>query len=169
MSRNADGRLTLNTHDYDGRLTIYRQLIEQDDAELIAPDPFDKVLDEILQVLPSVNMDFYHPGHRDYIPSETLKMHVKTTVRKLQTERGSNHDGSDNINIEDLLPRVWRFVRKYEINGAAKVFYEQLAAITWSGPCPQGRAKRIMQFYTQHMQTRDEIYKKCLRRGAPAS
>jgi len=120
--------------------------------ELIKPVSFEQCLGEILQVLPKVDLP------------EPVLLHVKKAVSLMKTDRRNNKDPANGINVEELLPKVWRFVMEYEMD-AAKVFYEQLAEISSSGSCAQGRSTRILNHYTVHMEMgeKDPVYKACMK------
>ena len=145
-------RLSNQTHDYDTKLEIpYREYLELDNKELIEPEPFEQVIEEIKQCILSLDRNRY-------------KKHMLGTINLLLGENSGNYDDKNKINVRDLLPRTWRFVKLYD-NSGLECFLEQLADITSSGPCSQGRVTRIFQFYEFHMLIHsDEIYNKCLKK-----
>jgi hypothetical protein len=139
------------THDYDSRLeTPYRNYLEIDNQELVEPPSFEQVIEEIEKQILSLDKNRY-------------KKYMSDTISLLKNNKIDNYDEKNKINVVDLLPRTWRFVKLYDKSGI-ECFLEQLADITSSGPCSQGRVTRIFQFYEFHMALRtDDIYKKCLK------
>lgn len=146
-------RLSNQTHDYDTKLEIpYRKYLEIDNHELTDPQPFEQVIDEIKQCIMSLNKN-----------KNKYKKQMLDTTDLLLNGNQNNYDDKNRINVKDLLPRTWRFVKLYDSSGL-ECFLEQLADITSSGSCSQGRVTRIFQFYEFHMLIHsDEIYNKCLK------
>jgi len=145
------------THVFDGRIgKVYKACLAIDEKELIPPSPYEIVLEEMEYVLSKINID------------ESTRARAFSAIQVLKKERGRNYDNANDINIEDLLPRAWRFVRKYKLS-AAIVFYEQLADMIQrkniGGTCPQGRSTRLLNMYTVHMHmgSKDPVYKQCMK------
>ena len=138
--------ISLETHDYDRYIgSIYHNLKKIDDLNLSKPKKFLEVIE---------NIENETENLKDIIEYETC-----INVLKLITyDVSNNYDSINNISVEDILPRVWRFVEKYDDKS---IFFEQLSDI-WNGPCPQGRVTRFFQFYFPHIDERDPIFKKCL-------
>lgn len=138
-----------NTHDYDGLLKDpYRKYIIDDDDELESAISFEETLNEIDLFVTKMDNSNEH------------KASVLTTIALLRRDRGQNYDDRNDINIEDLLPRTWRFIKYYDELGI-QCFLEQMIEISTSGPCAQGRIARVFQFYEYHMIEKDEIYDNC--------
>jgi hypothetical protein len=138
--------ISTNTHDYDTRLRdSYQKYLVQDELELIIPDSFETVIDEI----------------RKHANDHNKKCVIDKTINLLTSTPNQNYDNLNIIDVQVLLPRTWRFVKLYDELGI-EVFLEQLIDIVVSGPCAQGRTTRIYQFYEYHMSNRDEIYDKCV-------
>jgi hypothetical protein len=137
--------ITLNTHDYDKYIgNIYHDLRQIDDDMLIKPKKIKETLDEIENEIENLEM------------SNTYLL-CKNVLILLRYDISNNYDNLNNISVEDILPRTWRFVKNYDDSGKF-IFYEQLADI-WNGPCPQGRVSRIFQFYIPHINHDDDIFK----------
>ena len=140
--------LSINTHDYDSKLREdYKKFIIDDDLNLIKPLDFKETLDEIYLKITQ-------------IPIQPFTNNAIITINYIFKDRKNNYDITNDINFEDLLTRTWRFLKYYEDN-ALYIFLEQLSEILTSGKCAQGRVVRIFQFYSNHMETKDYIYKKC--------
>lgn len=129
--------LSDQTHDYDGKLhEEYERLVKTDKRVVLG---FDKVLDRIFADLKIL---------RDKYPQFKNGSNVVLAGLKLLNEdRARNYDDKNHIRVEELLPRVWNCVKKYDDNGKF-IFYEQIADIVLSGSCAQGRTTRLLQFYS---------------------
>jgi hypothetical protein len=141
----------LNTHNYDRKLkNIYKPLKNDDELHLIQPISFENTIKEIVSKIP-------------------LNRHLcKTTIRNIikslylmKFDNNNNYDNENDIHVEDILPRVWRFVQNYD-DSTLDTFWEQMSEISKNGPCAQGRTTRLFQFYFIHMDSKDYIYKKYL-------
>lgn len=136
--------ITLNTHDYDRYIgDIYHNLKEIDNKNLLKPSKFKDTLDDIELQIETLK------------PLETYIL-CKNVLILLRYDISNNYDSLNNISVEDILPRTWRFVKNYD-NSGKNIFYEQLADI-WNGPCPQGRVSRIFQFYINHINESDPLF-----------
>lgn len=141
-------KISNNTHDYDTKLEkMYIEYLVIDNKELIKPMPFEKSIEEIKEYIKNKNTD------------ESLKNKVNNSCDLMLNDRTQNYDCKNKINVEDLLPRTWRFIKYYDECGT-HCFMEQIADIM-NGSCSQGRVTRIFQFYSCHMISKDEIYHKC--------
>src|SRR3989338_134117 len=142
-------KLSLDTHHYDHHLReLYKSLRDRDLHELRQPADFESTLREILDILnSSVN--------------DPLKEKCLSVLTIFVNDIESNRDSANDITVEDLLPRVWRFVREYELD-EKMIFFEQLADVL-GGRCAQGRTTRLIQFYAPHFDPVDPIYRKLLR------
>ena len=142
--------LSCNTHDYDTFLNEkfdnYKLL---DDCFLISPMEFKECVLEIKNRLE------FDEDINKYISYEIKKNCFKVLDLVLD-DRKKNIDEKNKISFEDLLPRVWRFIQYYEPQ-CIGVFFEQLSEIL-NGSCPQGRTTRIFQFYSIHMNDKDELF-----------
>lgn len=142
-------KTSINTHDYDGSLTEeYQKYLEIDNEKLKKPMSFQKTIEKIL-------------NESKKLEDNTLRRNVNKSCNLMLKDRQNNYDNINKINVEDLLPRTWRFISFYD-DFAKECFFEQLADIITSGSCSQGRVTRVYQFYNNHMETQDEIYQKCL-------
>ena len=140
--------LSINTHDYDSQLREnYKKFIIDDNLNLIKPIGFKETLHEIYLKITE-------------IPIQPFTNNAIITINYIFKDRKNNYDITNDINFEDLLARTWRFLKYYEDN-ALYIFLEQLSEILTNGKCAQGRVARIFQFYSNHMRTKDYIYKKC--------
>lgn len=129
--------LSDQTHDYDGKLhEEYERLVKKDKRIVLG---FDQVLDQIFFDLKVLRDKYTQFKNNSNIVLAGLKL--------LNEDRARNYDDKNNIRVEDLLPRVWNCVKEYDDNGKF-TFYEQIADIVLSGPCPQGRTTRLLQFYS---------------------
>lgn len=127
--------MSINTHYYDGQLRdIYAKLIAKDTS---IPPSYQNTLDEIWQVAKNL-----------FTNDADLKK-IKEVLRVVHLGSKSNYDPRNDINFEDLLPRTWVHVKKYD-PAEQYMFFEQLTDIL-GGKCAQGRTTRIMQFYVMQM------------------
>lgn len=137
----TNSKTSINTHDYDTLLKDkYKHYVKIDDEELELPIYFEDIITEIKE----------NTNNKNAIRSCDLML----------KDRKNNYDDKNEINVEDLLPRTWRFIKHYD-DLAKECFYEQLGDISLKGSCSQGRITRIFQFYNNHMETKDEIYERC--------
>ena len=70
---------------------------------------------------------------------------VINTIKLFITDVHNNYDEVNKIRLELLLPKIWNNI----INKDSSIlisFFEQMADIIVSGPCPQGRITRLIQF-----------------------
>ena len=138
-------KISSNTHDYDELLKEnYKELIKKDKKNLIQPPSFDRTISEIYFYIRSLKFTLENKNAVD-------------AIILMKNDLKNNYDQINDIRVEDILPRVWRFVKKYEKSGI-QIFIEQLAEIVTSGPCAQGRTTRLYQFYYQHMDDNDPLY-----------
>jgi len=145
-----------DTHYYDTKLKEeYKRLVNIDNCFLRSPMSFD---DTIIDIQNRLNLDY---SMNKLLDEDTINK-AKSVLDLVLQDRINNYDVLNDIHFEDLLPRVWRFLKNYESEGLV-VFYEQLKEIT-SGSCPQGRTTRIFQFYNIHMNNKDEIFVQNLKR-----
>jgi hypothetical protein len=121
-------KLTLNTHDYDGKLReLANYLLEKYSAEVT----FDESINEIRQFTQEVN---YH-----------RKGEVFRCLEIFISDKNNNYDNTNNVRIENILPKLWSIIRKWEKDGKL-VLLEQLAD-TIHGSCSQGRNTRLLQLF----------------------
>ena len=142
--------LSCNTHDYDSFLKEkYENLKIIDDCFLNEPMEFE---DCILDIKNKLTFD----QELRNLMNDNLINNCFKVLDLVLSDRKSNFDDSNKINFEELLPRVWRFINLYE-NQCIVVFFEQLSEIL-NGTCAQGRTTRIFQFYSIHMNDKDELF-----------
>lgn len=135
----------IDTHYYDGTIgPIYKDLCKIDDSELDNYLNFNDCLNEIMSSLDK------------YSDNEIDKVICKNVLYLLQHDTDNNYDSENDIYVDDILVRTWRFIKHYE-KETLLIFLEQLGDIYY-GPCPQGRVTRIFQFYQYHINNKDRIY-----------
>jgi len=122
-----------NTHDYDGKLRekwfeMRSMLIEQYLPNCLS---FDDTIKEIEQWLDKKYFNVKRIGR------------ARRSIKILTSQRKSNFDSRNDIDVEELLPILWDKVKKQE--DIHDTFYEQLCDIT-GGSCSQGRSTRLFQF-----------------------
>jgi hypothetical protein len=129
-------KLSNQTHDYDNKLLEhYKNLIKNDKGKIIT---FDKTLDRIFIDLKRMR--------NKYIEFKKISNIVLSGLTLLDNDRNNNYDNTNDIKVEELLPRVWNCVKDYDDSGKF-IFYEQIVDIVISGSCAQGRCIRLLQFY----------------------
>ena len=80
-----------------------------------------------------------------------MKKNAMKTINLFKTQDKQNYDPKNDIHVNDILPRVWRFI-KNEKDGLLKlIFLEQIADISAKGACSQGRTTRLYQIYALYM------------------
>jgi hypothetical protein len=122
-----------NTHDYDGKLRdkwfqMRPMLIEKYLPNCLS---FDDTIKEIEQWL---NKKYYNVKRIG---------RARRSIDILTSQRRSNFDSRNDIDVEELLPILWNQVKNQE--DIHNTFYEQLCDIT-GGSCSQGRSTRLFQF-----------------------
>jgi hypothetical protein len=122
-----------NTHDYDGELrekwlSMRSLLIKEYFHECLC---FEDTLKDIEEWL-----------NEKYCDRERIT-DAKRSLNILSSQRRSNFDSINDINVEELLPILWNKVKNQ--NDLHDTFYEQLCDIT-DGSCSQGRSTRFFQF-----------------------
>ena len=142
-------KLSSNTHSYDSLLKKnYNDLKKIDINNLVQPINFNNTINEIYSYIRNLNFNLQNKQAID-------------AIILIKNDQKNNYDKENDINVEDLLPRVWRFVKNYDSSGK-EIFVEQLSEIYNSGPCSQGRTTRLYQFYYPHIDQEndnDYIYK----------
>lgn len=68
---------------------------------------------------------------------------ARRSINILIAQRRGNLDSRNDIDVEELLPMVWRKIKEQE--DLHDLFYEQFCDIT-GGSCAQGRSTRLFQF-----------------------
>jgi hypothetical protein len=122
-----------NTHDYDGKLRdkwfeIRPMLIERYLPNCLS---FDDTIKQIEEWLDKKYYNVKRIGR------------ARRAIRILTSQRRSNFDSKNEIDVEELLPILWDKVKNQE--DIHNTFYEQLCDIT-GGSCSQGRSTRLFQF-----------------------
>jgi hypothetical protein len=121
----------LNTHHYDGQLnTLYREI----ESMVKDPPSLETTYQEITELINTLLAD-----------NKKVRKDTQNILNILQTSTGTpaNYDGSNNINVDKLLPLVWACVKDYD-NSAKMIFLEQIQEMK-NGLCPQGRTTRLIQ------------------------
>ena len=122
-----------NTHAYDGKLRdkwfeIRPMLIERYLPNCLS---FDETIKQIEEWLEKKYYNVKRIGR------------ARRAMRILTSQRKSNFDSRNDIDVEELLPILWDKVKNQE--DIHDTFYEQLCDIT-GGSCSQGRSTRLFQF-----------------------
>jgi hypothetical protein len=122
-----------NTHDYDGKLRekwfeMRPMLIEKYLSNCLSFDDTIKQIEEWLE--------------KKYFNVKRIGR-ARRSIRILTSQRTSNFDSRNDIDVEELLPILWDRVKNQE--DIHDTFYEQLCDIT-GGSCSQGRSTRLFQF-----------------------
>lgn len=137
-----------DTHYYDGKIgLIYKDLVKIDNLELENNLEFKDCLHGIMTCLDK------------YTDNEIDKPLCKNVLYLFQNDSDNNYDDTNDIHLDDILVRTWRFIQHYE-KDAMLLFLEQISDIYY-GPCPQGRVTRLFQFYQFHINNKDRIYNIC--------
>lgn len=115
------------THTYDGTLgTIYRQIHE----------------------VPQ--MTFEHALHQieAWLEQSLIKdkQHIYRAIHLIRFDPRGNYDSTNQIHVEELLPRVVANVKDFEPSGI-DLFLHNLGEISELGSCAQGRTTRLLGFY----------------------
>ncbi len=126
-----NNKLDLNTHKNDGPLGIlYHKLI----------------LDDLITILPSFEESI---EQIEIWLSESLianKINIYRTIELFKIDKKNNYDDLNQINVEELLPRVINIVKNYDSTGR-DLFLIVLGEIMELGSCSQGRTTRLLNFY----------------------
>lgn len=127
----------LNVHEYDGKLgETYQELKKWDNDNLILDIDFEQTIKEMVQT-----------AIKNY--DGKFRKNVINMITILQKDTGTkrNNNNSDNVLVEDIVPRIWRFYRNVNKEDQF-IFFEQVCDIL-KGICPQGRAgARMFQLYS---------------------
>lgn len=121
------------THDYDGKLREQWFRMRPMLLEKYLPDcpSFDETVNQIEGWIETKYGNVPRIGR------------ARRAIRILRTQRRSNFDSRNDIDVEELLPILWNQVKdKNDLHG---IFYEQVCDIT-GGSCSQGRSTRLFQF-----------------------
>ena len=128
----------LNTHYYDGSLKEqYKKLVE-----------LQNTTTDFLQQKWDINIVIKEiHDNIDKLPkiSNRNKDIIVKVLKLFYSERASNYDSINDIDVLDILCRTWYFVKKQPIEDQIP-FYIQLMEIN-NGKCSQGRSTRIYQIY----------------------
>jgi len=114
-----------DTHFYDGKLSAVNLPSRLSERELT------------LNIFKLVHLNKNH----DYIPQ------VSKTLNLFLRDRARNFDASDGVHLSQLLPNIIAHIEKSTDKDDTNYIWEQIADITSSGPCAQGRIKRLIQIY----------------------
>lgn len=133
---NQNKRITYpeNVHAYEYLIgEKYQQCLKND---LTIYQSFDQCIDQMIEMIKNIQCD------------TKLKNKALISIELIKIKSHNNHDQTNGIHIESLLPRVWNVIQSYEDSGKL-AFIEQLADIS-AGQCAQGRSIRLVQFYINH-------------------
>ena len=137
-----------DTHYYDGKIkSLYRRMVYIDDNELDNSLTFNQCMNELFSDLNRLS------------DNDIDKISCKNTLFLFENDKDNNYDNINDIHLEDILVRTWKFIKHYD-DDMKIVFFEQLGDI-YNGPCAQGRVTRIFQFYQIHINNKDSIYQIC--------
>lgn len=132
-------KLSLNTHDYDGKwkdqYNILKTLYFSDDLP-----SFPETIQEIRNDITTFNYGNFQSFKKNVI--RCLQLFVNGSNKE-------NVDRSNEVIVEDVLRMVWNKVKTFD-NDCRFIFYEQLSDIATNGSCAEGRTTRLMQFLDLH-------------------
>jgi hypothetical protein len=135
----------MNTHIFDGILK---------EQYLLYSDTYTKLVNETkLNQSPSWESSLIEMKLLiEHIDFKDLRENVLEMLALIERDVGTpnNYDPTNNIHLQELLPRVWGFIRAYD-NSGKYVFFEQIADIK-NGTCAQGRITRPLQFFMYEME-----------------
>lgn len=119
--------LTSDTHHYDGKL------------QGLIKEIFDKIPIE------NPNMENIYNQIRELSLSLKFTRHnqVIQALGLFENDKQNNYDPTNKVSVEDILPRLWIIVEKWE-DSAKLIFLEQIADVV-NGSCSQGRTTRLFQ------------------------
>jgi len=124
-------RLSLNTHDYDGKL-------KHEHPTSFSPTEFQQTLQDIRTDI-QTNAQTILSAHINL-----SAIHI--AINLIERDKRGNFDHTNNLHAEHVLIVAWQNVKTFDLDGRL-IFFEQLADITTQGSCSQGRTTRLMQFY----------------------
>tara|TARA_Y100000389_G_C17366000_1_gene466349 strand:+ start:229 stop:882 length:654 start_codon:yes stop_codon:yes gene_type:complete len=137
-----------DTHFYDGKIKEqYKVYRNYDEKNCVTFDyifllfNYNIVLDEISQFIQNYNG----------LNSTKLKKDAIKTIQLFKTKDKQNYDPKNDIHVNDILPRVWRFIKNENDEFIKRLFLEQIADISAKGACSQGRTTRLYQIYALYM------------------
>uniref|UniRef100_A0A6C0EBR0 Uncharacterized protein n=1 Tax=viral metagenome TaxID=1070528 RepID=A0A6C0EBR0_9ZZZZ len=127
-----------NVHEYDGKLKeAYAELKKKDD-ENFRNMTFEEAIADAFE-----NTKLITNAIKNRICRHVLEI-LKRDVDEKRTV--VNYDPSNDMCVEDLFPRTWKFF-KYMPDEHKIIFFDQIIEMT-SGLCAQGRAGgRLFQIY----------------------
>ena len=150
--------MNLDTHYYDTKWhDRYIELVKQDDERLHPPPSMKQCIDECFRDAQSL-----FKGRQ--ISVRGINMIVRVLRLFVDESHPDNNDTLNRVKTSDIFPRVWRFVRHYDLP-MKLAFYEQIADII-GGSCAQGRTTRLFQFYQLHSSPDDSLFRKLASKGA---
>jgi hypothetical protein len=130
--------LSANVHGYERKLESgYKEKKRNDTFEYC---DFNDAMTQIEKIISEFPFD-------DDEEHENMKRRALKTALLLRKdkEQKRNQDRTNNINIEDVMPRVLEVIKRYD-NSGKMTFIEQMADVS-KGSCSQGRVVRLVQFY----------------------
>jgi len=126
-------RLCLDTHSHDGPIgQLYRQIRDRDEEKNLLS--FDESITMMTQWL------------KDCPISPAEQQHVTRAIDLMRTDRNGNNDTLNQIQVEELLPRVIKVVETFDITGRT-MFLQTIGEIVTMGQCAQGRTTRLLGYY----------------------
>lgn len=148
MDRPTGGHIQLETHSYDGLWgPIYLGLTIKDALYLKPALSIEDTLKEIRSALKHM-MASGRPELAKLTPD--MARSAFAALDLIERDKMRNLDPANKVNVEDILSRVWRFVKRMSLSDGV-LFFQQLADIVDSGTCPQGRSTRMFQLYASFM------------------
>ena len=126
--------LSLNTHDYDKKLTKIIQTNKN-----VNDNEYKIFINSLSELNNYIN--------KDNILDIKLKINAQKTINLLANDRKNNFDEKNHINFELLFPIIWKKIFTINEKSLYGIFIEQISDIFLNGQCSQGRTTRILQFY----------------------
>lgn len=125
--------------------SVLKELKKHDDLYLAAPQSIEITLREMIKDMESLN----RTNNFDFTPVQAL-------VAKI--EHLDPIDIKNNFKIQEILTKVWRFVKNYNFMNKV-LFYDTLASV--SHPLnPTMIGATLVMFYAPHIKNMDDIYHK---------
>lgn len=125
--------------------SVMDELKKHDELYLAPPPSFDDTLKEIIADTDSLNPS----KNLDFAP-------VLAILAKI--EHLDPIDKLNNFKIQEILPKVWRFVKNYNMMNKF-IFYDVLASL-YTDFDPTLIGATLVMFYIPHIKNTDKIYHK---------
>jgi hypothetical protein len=122
------GDVLLNTHFYDGKIEeCYKGILVSKKDNV----PAEKIVENLMKM--------YGSG--------PLESPLRASLEALASNSG-NYDSTDHIDARELFFVCYEKILEIFPDGKVDSYiFEQISDIMISGPCPQGRSKRMFQLY----------------------